>query len=269
MGYTTDFSGSFEVKPEPLNEKMINYLTKFAETRRMKRNLKGFGVEGEFYVHGSGFMGQDKESNVIDSNQPPQTQPGLWCQWVPTSDGTRIVWDGGEKFYDYVEWLQYIEENFLLPFGKYLDGEMVWQGEDIMDRGRIIADKDVIKTVEENGGERSIALVPRNQFKDDLNTILKEERSDLELALNKLNIPSHMHSNIEGYVNNGEPTGGFLQAVIENKLVNAFSKADGRNKQSIEGYATLLYNYFPENSWGSEDAYKNWIKRGGLKGKNT
>lgn len=269
MGYTTDFSGSFEIRPEPLDEKMIDYLTLFAETRRMKRNLNGFGVEGEFYVYGGGMMGQDKESNVVDSNQPPQTQPGLWCQWVPTGDGTRIVWDGGEKFYDYVEWLQYIEENFLLPFGKYLDGEMVWQGEDIMDRGRIIADKDVIKTVEENGGERSLTLVPRNQFKQDLNTILGKLENNLKLALDKLNIPFHMHSNIQGYVNRGETTGGFLQAVIENKLVNSLTKADGYNKSKISEYATLLYNYFPEDSWGSEEAYKNWIKKGGLEGKNA
>lgn len=38
MGYTTDFSGQFNVSPALKPEHMV-YLAAFAETRRMKRNL--------------------------------------------------------------------------------------------------------------------------------------------------------------------------------------------------------------------------------------
>lgn len=267
MGYTTEFSGVFKVLPKPIEEDLVDYLVKFAETRRMKRNLDSrYGIDGEFYVYGSGFMGQDKEKNIIDSNYPPSTQPGLWCQWIPSSDGSVIKWDGGEKFYDYVEWLKYIEENFLIPFGRYLDGDVIWQGEDIMDRGRIIADKDFIKVAYESGGENNIKLTSRNDFKNNQDFILGKKNNELFYTLSRLDIPSHMREGIEAYIKRGKSTGGFLQSVIENNFVGAFSKADGQNKKKLEEYATLLYNHFPENSWGSKEAYKNWVEKGGLEG---
>lgn len=108
MGYTTDFEGHIEIDP-PLNQHEIDYLTKFSESRRMKRTA------GPYFVEGSGFRGQDLEDDVIDSNRPPDGQPGLWCQWVPTADGQYIIWDGGEKFYDSPEWMKYLIDHFLKP----------------------------------------------------------------------------------------------------------------------------------------------------------
>ena len=145
MGYTTDFKGGFEIN-KPLREELKNYLTKFSETRRMKRKLDDkFGVEGEFYVDGGGYAGQDRESNIIDYNSPPKTQPGLWCQWIPNEDGNEIVWDGGEKFYKYVEWLEYIIKNFLEPEGYVLNGEVDFQGEYYNDNGVIVVTDNKVK----------------------------------------------------------------------------------------------------------------------------
>src|SRR5574337_684850 len=99
MGYSTDFFGSFELN-KPLDADTLKFLQKFNETRRMARKLgREYGVEGEFYVDGTGDFGQERDATVIDGNRPPSTQPGLWCQWRPTDDGTAIEWDGGEKFY--------------------------------------------------------------------------------------------------------------------------------------------------------------------------
>jgi hypothetical protein len=92
MGYTTEFDGQVTVTP-PLNEHEVAYLRRFADTRRMAR------AKGPYYT-GAGFRGQDDEADVTDYSHPPAGQPGLWCQWVPTDDGTGIEWDGGEKFYD-------------------------------------------------------------------------------------------------------------------------------------------------------------------------
>ena len=129
MGYTTDFDGRFELNKK-LTQKLQDYLTKFSETRRMARKLpKKYGVEGEFYVDGGGDFGQDREPDIINYNQPPITQPGLWCQWVPSEDSMGIEWNGGEKFYHYTEWLNYIVENFLKPEGYVLNGTVSWQGE--------------------------------------------------------------------------------------------------------------------------------------------
>lgn len=160
MGYHTEFNGEFNLD-KPLTIAHANYLRKFSETRRMKRNpvvLMGFpdevrekvglglGIDGEFFVGGMGFAGQDHDESVVDHNTPPKGQPGLWCQWVPTDDGEAIVWDGGEKFYDYVLWIKYIIRNFIQPWGYTLNGEVEWAGEDREDMGKIIITNNEVKT---------------------------------------------------------------------------------------------------------------------------
>jgi len=140
MGYTTDFEGSFNITPV-LSQKDNEFLTKFSETRRMARNVgPEYGIEGEFYVDGTGWAGQDSD------NRPPSTQPGLWCQWIPTDDGSELVWNGGEKFYNYVEWLQYLIDKILAPRGYTLNGECQWFGENRDDVGTIIVKNNVVTT---------------------------------------------------------------------------------------------------------------------------
>lgn len=107
---------------------------------------KKYGLEGAYYVDGKGFAGQDHEPNVIDHNRPPTGQPGLWCQWTPTEDGMAIEWDGGEKFYEYVAWINYLIEHFLAPRGYKLTGDVRWCGEDSDDIGMICIKNNKVKT---------------------------------------------------------------------------------------------------------------------------
>jgi hypothetical protein len=138
MGYTTEFRGKFNLNKK-LDEQTHKFLTKLASTRRMMRDLPPeYGIEGEFYVDGGGYFGQDREDNILDYNRPPYTQPSLWCQWTPTHDGTAIEWDGGEKFYHYVDWIEYIIDKVLAPRGYSLSGVVDWRGEDWSDTGTIV-----------------------------------------------------------------------------------------------------------------------------------
>jgi len=147
MGYTTEFSGSVAIEP-PLNADEIAYLNKFSETRRMNRR------NGPYFVDGGGFAGQAHEEDVIDYNSPPPGQPGQWCQWAPTEDGTAIEWDGGEKFYDSAEWMEYLIDHFLkpgaladLPFlqkNHVVNGVIKAQGEDMDDRWKIIVQNNAV-----------------------------------------------------------------------------------------------------------------------------
>lgn len=107
MGYTTTFNGELVVTPV-LNQKEIDYLTKFTNTRRMGR------TKGPYYVEGSGYHGQGHDSDIINFNESGN-QPGLWCKWVPNEDGTALVWDEGEKFYDSAEWMKYLIDHFIGP----------------------------------------------------------------------------------------------------------------------------------------------------------
>ena len=161
MGYTTDFYGSVSFN-KPIADELKNYINTFSETRRMKRDVEkikktfpdwekncfngNLGVDGEYFVGGNGFMGQDRDDSIVNYNYPPETQPGLWCQWMIDDDGN-LVWDGGEKFYEYGEWLTYLIDNFLAPSGYVCNGEIEFQGEDMNDFGTIHV-KDNVVTVE-------------------------------------------------------------------------------------------------------------------------
>ena len=166
MGYHTEFRGTFTLNKK-LTKAHADYLKEFAGTRRMKRDvtkMEGYtdplrlkaklplGTQGGFYV-GEGdnnpkrhknldswgdCAGQTRTTDIVDYNSPPSTQPGLWCQWVPTEEGKGIEWDGGEKFYAYVEWLRYLIANFLKPWGYKLNGMVEWEGEQQGDLGKIV-----------------------------------------------------------------------------------------------------------------------------------
>lgn len=106
MGYTTEFNGSITVTP-PLNEHEVSFLKAFNTTRRMNR------TNGPLFVEGTGPYGQGHDPDVLDHNSPHPDQPGLWCQWEVTDDGTEIQWDGGEKFYYAPEWMEYLVKKLL------------------------------------------------------------------------------------------------------------------------------------------------------------
>ena len=192
MGYTTDFYGELSLSRN-LTDVEKNYINKLSKTRRMKRDVnklmelhKGefghptpksnspesiYGIDGEYFVGGSGFCGQDNDVSVIDNNTPPgqigfndndsisflnrysenvkiiksgKCQPSLWCQWIIGGEN-RLIWDGNEKFYYYVEWLQYLINHFFEPWGVKLNGEIEWVGEDPTDKGLIRVTNNVIK----------------------------------------------------------------------------------------------------------------------------
>lgn len=148
MGYTTDFTGRLKFNKQ-LSLDDHTFLTKLSETRRMARNVdEKYGVEGEFYVEDTNDFGQDKNDNIIDYNVSPRTQPGLWLQWTPTEDGWYLEWNGAEKFYNYVEWLEYLIEKVLEPRGYVLNGLIEWQGEDSDDIGQITVVDNVVTTQE-------------------------------------------------------------------------------------------------------------------------
>jgi len=103
MGYTTDFEGRFR----------LNKRLKKSHEKKLKDFAGGY---------------HSKENGGC---------PGGYCQWVPTDDGEAIVWDGNEKFYDYIDWIEYLVKEFIDPWGYVLNGEVEWTGEDPRDIGKI------------------------------------------------------------------------------------------------------------------------------------
>ena len=158
MGYNTDLIGSFEFN-KPVTEELKNYIDRFSNTRRMKRDVEkiktiypdwanlcfngNLGEEGEYFVGGDNILyGQGSDDSIVNGNFAPASQPGLWCQWIIRGD--ELVWDEGEKFYNYVEWLEYLIKHFFEPLGYVLNGDVLWQGEDYDDCGVICVQNNTI-----------------------------------------------------------------------------------------------------------------------------
>lgn len=116
MGYTTELYGKVGFD-KPLTVAQKKELEDFAEAR-----------------HG------DTEAD--------KGMPGYYCQWIPTEDGTGLAWDGNEKFYDYVEWLEYLIKTFLIPWGITCNGDVEWYGEESDDRGIIRVRNNKVKAYE-------------------------------------------------------------------------------------------------------------------------
>lgn len=175
MGYSTEYMGRVTFQKK-LDEETATFLKKFASTRRMKRTglPKKYGVDGEYYVDGKGPMGQDTDETVVDQNRPPRTQPGLWCQWIPTKDLMGLEWDGGEKFYNGYKWMKYILERILAPKGYVANGVIEAQGEDMNDRW----------TLKVINNEVSVETLEEKLQKDDLFDIITTKDENLPLLIN-------------------------------------------------------------------------------------
>lgn len=150
MGYTTYFNGQVDIEP-PLNQAEADYLRRFAGTRRMRAN-------------GGPYETPEVEPDWHDNysyNEPPEGQPGLWCDWVPGEAGDCLVWDESEKFYYSAEWMKYLIDHFLKPgaaaqrsglpqfagftFDHVLNGVIDAEGEDTDDRWQLVVEGNVVK----------------------------------------------------------------------------------------------------------------------------
>jgi hypothetical protein len=161
MGYTTEFLGYFKISPPITDENILQRLKILNETRRMKRDsnkiaqklnisleecIAKYGIDGEFYGTRTDTFSfiSNRDETVIDYNMPPITQPGLWCKWQYNIYENIVEWDGNEKFYDYVEWLEYLIEKVFEPNGYKLNGLVKWIGECDDDCGKIKVNNNFI-----------------------------------------------------------------------------------------------------------------------------
>jgi len=161
MRRTTDFVGEFDINLA-LSQLQIDYLIEFSRTRRMRRDAQiasnmsdsvrinvglPIGKEACYFTGGLGMHGQVNDVSIMDQNSSPLDQPGLWCQWIPSVDGISLKWNGVEKFYNYVEWLEYIIKHFLIPWDRVLSGQVRWLVVKDCDSGIIYIRDNEVKSV--------------------------------------------------------------------------------------------------------------------------
>lgn len=172
MGYSTEFNGRLKLDRK-MEDHHAEYLRLFSRTRRIQRDecltydrpdpvreAVGLpvGIDGGYFVGAGGYAGQERGAeapDIINYNDPPAFQPGLWCQWTLSEDATAIEWDGGEKFYCYVDWINYIIEHFIIPWGYTLNGEIHWQGEGREDAGTILCVQNAVRVYDKEDYSQS------------------------------------------------------------------------------------------------------------------
>lgn len=74
-------------------------------------------------------------------------------------------------------------------------------------------------------------------------------------------LPHDVQESIDNYVRYGIPTGGFLEACIDNDLREACATADENNLPIIPAIVAYLYNECPFGSWGFEGAHNRWVEK--------
>jgi hypothetical protein len=130
MGYTTRFDGRFDLDKLPPAEAIVRL-----------RELEGI------------------DGRKMDDPSAPES----YCQWQLTKDCRGIEWDYGEKFYDYVEWLQYIIDNVLTPHGVTLSGSVNYSGEETDDNGVLIVEDGRVRQIRNR--EIAMSLEGLQEFK--------------------------------------------------------------------------------------------------------
>lgn len=116
MGYTTTFEGHITIG-EPLLAKTRERLNFLGEDSRDKPELTRHGA------------------------------PSGYCQWElrPDPDNSELEclkWDGGEKFYDSFEWMQFIVEKVLTDYT--CNGVIEAQGEELSDRWLLVVENSKV-----------------------------------------------------------------------------------------------------------------------------
>lgn len=183
MGYSTSFDGYFSLNAF-LKPEHKAYLQRFSEIRHLvldEDRLKAYpdplreAVRLPIGKHGMYFTGLIEAEEIgedflvdyafsfgiieaISSLEVQRTNENVWapsyyCQWLPTSNYRGIKAEG-DKFYGYIDWLRFIMDHFLIPWGYELSGTVSYRGEQ-GERGRIIVADNEISMVADGDSELS------------------------------------------------------------------------------------------------------------------
>lgn len=72
-------------------------------------------------------------------------------------------------------------------------------------------------------------------------------------------VPEHTKDAIDRYVKNRLPPGGFLTAVLSDKLFDAVGRADHINVNALPNIVKYIYNELPSGCHGSPEAVEAWL----------
>jgi hypothetical protein len=95
------------------------------------------GLDGGYFV---GSRGRAWDESVKNPHIPPTDQPSCACAWLPTRNGAGLRQAAGaaaQPVQVQLDWLRYLVEHFLRPWGYTLHGELAAQ-DATGNRGRLV-----------------------------------------------------------------------------------------------------------------------------------
>lgn len=79
--------------------------------------------------------------------------------------------------------------------------------------------------------------------------------------INYQKAPNNLGDHLKLYIEHHIPMGGFMNAVLENDLLEAYFRADDINRRLIFEIVSWLYSQAPVECWGSAKKVSEWLLR--------
>jgi hypothetical protein len=95
------------------------------------------------------------------------------------------------------------------------------------------------------------------------------ERRRLQQQFDAFGIPERTVETLVEYIVTGRPCGSFVQAVLNNDLLDAVRRGDVPSQFHLIDIMKVLVNHAPAGCFGHEGAHDAWVARGGLQGKEA
>lgn len=112
MGYTTTFEGQIDISP-PLDAELEQEVNDFC--------------------------------NALHDEDGDMAVPSHYCDFVVTSDGAKLEWNGSEKSYCMESWLTILIDLFFAPKAHVLNGHLDASGEQAGDLWRLEVKNNVVR----------------------------------------------------------------------------------------------------------------------------
>ncbi len=94
--------------------------------------------------------------------------------------------------------------------------------------------------------------------KDRIKQQAEDHRQKLIKTGEGMNVPHRTAAALARWAVYAGPGGHFISAVLENDFARAATRADLENGRHLQDIALFLYNYLPDQCWGSKDQVENW-----------
>ncbi len=85
--------------------------------------------------------------------------------------------------------------------------------------------------------------------------------TELENFTRSIPLPRRTKETIDNYVEFGLQPGDFVQAVLENNLTEAYSRADPINTACMRSIVAYIHNETPAASHGSKEKTRAWVHK--------